>query len=155
MRSGTSWFFFRISRADDLHSSHGLSYTTFEYSDLKVSDASIANGDVTAKATLTLKNTGSVAGAEVVQLYVSWPGTSALIHPPHTLKAFKKVVLGPGQSSTVELALDKYAVSSWYERLNCWVVEKGTYTLSVGGASDRLSLSASLDVPQVLEWKGL
>ena len=69
--------------------------------------------------------------------------------------AWWKVVLGPGQSSTVELVLDKYAVSSWYERLNCWVVEKGTYTLSVGGASDRLSLSASLDVPQVLEWKGL
>ncbi|VDB99542.1 unnamed protein product [Peniophora sp. CBMAI 1063] len=134
---------------------HGLSYTTFEYSDLQVSEASVSNGDVTAKATVTLKNTGSVAGAEVVQLYVSWPGTSALIHPPNTLKAFRKVVVQPGQSTVVELALDKYAVSSWYERLNCWVAEKGAYTVSVGGASDKLPLSATLEVPKVLEWRGL
>lgn len=132
-----------------------MSYTTFEYSDLKVTDASVSEGDISAKATLTLKNTGSIVGAEVVQLYVSWPGTSTLVHPPNTLKAFKKVVLEPGQSTTVELALDKYAVSSWYERLNSWVAEKGVYTVSVGGASDKLPLSATLTMPKVLEWKGL
>jgi beta-glucosidase len=134
---------------------HGLSYTTFEYSDLGLSDVAADGADIQFSASVTLKNIGARAGAEVIQLYVSWPATSELSHPPFTLKAFKKLTLEPGASERATLALDKYAFSSWSERLGRWVVEKGEYTVSVGPSSDVLPLNVKLGVNKVLEWNGL
>ncbi|KAI0833346.1 beta-glucosidase [Trametes gibbosa] len=140
------------------HFGHGLSYTTFEYSDLAISEPEVANGDVTFTASLKVTNTGSVVGTEVVQLYVSYSTTSELTHPPLMLKAFTKVVdIAPGKSEVVKLALDKYAVSYWENRIERWVVDPGMYVARVGRSSapDALSLSAEFKVAKRFEWNGL
>ena len=137
--------------------SHGLSYTTFEYSDLSVSAPTIANGDVTFSASIKVTNTGNVAGTDVTQLYVSLPKTSELTHPPLMLKAFKKTTLAPGASETVTLSLDKYAVSFWEERIKAWVVEPGVYRVRVGQSSapEALTLAAEFKVARRFEWNGV
>ncbi|KAF9229019.1 glycoside hydrolase family 3 protein [Gyrodon lividus] len=135
---------------------HGLSYTTFAYSDLQLSAPVVANGDVSLTATLTVMNTGKVAGSEIVQLYVSMPKTSDLTHPDLLLRAFHKVKdLAPGASQRVAITLDKYAVSYWEDRITRWVVEKGEYGVKVGPSSDSLPLAATFVVNKGLEWNGL
>lgn len=137
---------------------HGLSYTTFEYSDLKLSEPSFTDSDVSITASVTITNTGSVAGSEVVQLYVTMPATSELTHPPLMLKAFTKVRdLAPGKSTTVSLKLDKYAVSYYEERISRWVVESGEYIVKVGKSSapEELKLAAPLKLKKGFEWTGI
>ncbi|KAI0068485.1 beta-glucosidase [Artomyces pyxidatus] len=134
---------------------HGLSYTTYEYSDLEISKATYKAGDIEATVSLKLKNTGAVAGSEIVQLYVTWPTTSELSHPPLTLKSFAKVPLNPGESTVVKLPLDKYAVSSWNEKLERWTVEKGGYKVSVGASTQVLPLVGTLTLEKSFEWNGL
>lgn len=140
------------------HFGHGLSYTSFQYSDLKLSEPERTADDISITATLTVTNTGSVAGTEVVQLYTTLPTTSELTHPPLQLKAFAKVRdLAPGKSETVTLKLDKYAVSYWEERISRWVVESGEYLVRVGTSSapEDLSLSAKVVIKKGFEWNGL
>ena len=136
--------------------SHGLSYTTFDLSDLTVSEPQFTNGDVSITATVKVTNTGSVAGTEVVQLYVSLPTTFELTHPPLMLKAFAKVVdLAPGKSTTVSLKLDKYAVAYWDEREDSWVVAPGKYGVHVGFSSEELLVQTEVEVKERLKWRGL
>ncbi|KAH9994133.1 beta-glucosidase [Russula compacta] len=134
---------------------HGLSYTTFQYSCLEVSETSTRDNDIAVTVTFTVMNTGDIAGSEIVQLYISWPSPSALTHPPLTLKAFSKIFLEAGASQLVELCLDKYAVSSWIESSKMWVVEDGSYTISVGPSSQDLPLTATMTVGSSFEWTGL
>jgi beta-glucosidase len=108
------------------------------------------------KASVTVKNTGSLVGSEVVQLYVTLPTTSHLTHAPLQLKAFAKVRdLAPGASQKVDLTLDKYATSYWDENLDRWIVERGEYAVRVGTSSDRLDLQGSFIVEKGYEWNGL
>lgn len=142
---------------DTMHS-QGLSYTTFQYSDLSLSEPTYANNNVSLTATVKVTNIGSVAGSEVVQLYVTLPTTSELSHPPLALKAFAKVQgLAPGKSEEVKLNLDKYAVSYWEERISRWVVEKGEYLVRVGPSSapHDLTLSAKVALKKGFEWNGI
>jgi len=111
--------------------------------------------DFTITASLKLTNTGSVAGSEIVQLYTSLPTTSALTHPPRALKAFAKVRLEPGMSSTVKLILDKYAVSYWEDRIDRWLAEAGVYTVHVAASSDDVRASATFMIRKEFEWSGL
>ena len=107
---------------------------------------------------LTLTNTGSVAGSEAVQLYVTLPASAEHTHPPLQLKAFKKVKgLKAGASEEVTLKLDKYAFSYWDEKYSVWNVDKGVYAVRVGGSSakEALVLSAQLEVPESFKWNGL
>ncbi|KIJ63446.1 glycoside hydrolase family 3 protein [Hydnomerulius pinastri MD-312] len=135
---------------------HGLSYTTFAYSDLQLSTPVVANGDFSLSATVTVTNTGKVAGSEVVQLYVSMPKTSDLTHPELMLRAFHKVKdLASGASQKVTITVDKYAVSYWEDRITRWVIEKGEYGVKVGSSSDSLPLSSTFVVSKGLEWNGL
>ena len=108
---------------------HGLSYTTFGYSDVT---ASADGTDVTVTATIT--NTGSVAGAEVVQVYVRDPQASVL-RPTRELKAFAKVALEPGESREVTFALTGRDLSYWHPGLHRWVVEGGEFVVEVGASS--------------------
>jgi beta-glucosidase len=148
---------FSVYAIDPLFS-HGLSYTTFEYSDLKLSTPSVVDGDVKLTATVTVKNTGSVAGSEVVQLYTTIPSSQdpAHIQVPRSLRAFSKVHdLAPGASTTVELALDKYAVSYWEPTIGSWVVENAQYAVEVGPSSAVLPLQATFTIERGFEWNGL
>ena len=135
---------------------HGLSYTTFSLTDLSLSQPDVSDGAFFITASVTVTNTGSVAGSEVVQVYVSLPNTSQLSHPGFQLKGFAKVHgLAPGTTETVTITLDKYAVSYWSELYDTWVVETGVYGVAAGSASNKLELKATFDVAKGFEWRGL
>jgi len=112
---------------------HGLSYTSFTYSGLKLS-----SGTMKASETVTLsvdvKNTGSRRGAEVVQLYIR-DDYSSVTRPVKELKGFKKIWLDPGQSQSVSFTITKEELS-FYNKDMKWIVEPGDFTIMVGGASD-------------------
>ena len=125
-------------------------------SDLALSAPVVANGEFSLTASVTVTNTDSVAGSEVVQLYVSMPTTSELTHPPRLLRAFGKARdVAPGASTRVVLSLDKLAVSYWEDRISRWVIERGEYGVSVGPSSDVLPLAATFVVSKTVEWRGL
>ncbi|MFL6333275.1 MAG: glycoside hydrolase family 3 C-terminal domain-containing protein [Pyrinomonadaceae bacterium] len=111
---------------------HGLSYTSFTYGGLKLSSKQFG-GKLTA--TLTVINTGKVAGREVVQLYLSAPSRK-LAKPSAELKGFAKTgLLSPGQSQTVSFDLGAADLASFDPAASAWVAEAGTYTLKVGASS--------------------
>lgn len=113
---------------------HGLSYTTFQYSNLKLSDANMSmNGTVTVS--VEIKNTGNRKGAEVVQMYIR-DDYSSVTRPVKELKGFKKIWLDPGQSQTVNFVISKELLS-FYDVNMKWVAEPGDFTLMVGTASDK------------------
>ena len=109
---------------------YGLSYTTFEYGEPKTS-GSIGKG---LKVTVPVKNTGSVAGAEVVQVYVS-AVKSDVARPVKELKGFGKIFLEPGKSGEVTVTLDKASISYFDAGSHDWVAEKGNYRILVGASS--------------------
>jgi beta-glucosidase len=137
------------------YNSHGLSYTTFEFSDLKLSDPIVTADGFNLTISLQITNTGAIAGSEVAQVYVTLPTTYELTHPPLQLKGFSKVNLEPGKSEVVQVQLDKYAVSYWDDRFSTWAVEKGEYLIRAGPSSDRLGLEATFIVEKGFEWQGI
>lgn len=114
----------------------GLSYTTFQYDGLRLTGTGT---DRTASVRVT--NTGSRAGAEVVELYVSDP--PAAEEPPAQLKGFEKVFLKAGESKTVTITLNRESFSAWDDESHGWTVFPGTYTVSVGGSSRDFAGKAS------------
>jgi beta-glucosidase len=109
---------------------HGLSYTTFNYSDLKV----LAGADKKATASITIKNTGKVAGAEVVQLYIKEQNPK-IDRPEKELKSFKKVFLKAGESQQITFDLDESAFSYYDEMQAKWVMDAGKFDILVGSSS--------------------
>jgi beta-glucosidase len=123
----------------------GLSYTKFSFSGLSVG-AFNANGTATATATIT--NTGSVAGADVAQLYVGDPAASQ--DPPEQLAGFQRVTLSPGASATVTFPLTIHDLASWSASDNQWEAQAGTYSIKVGDASSNLPLTGSTSLAHTL-----
>ena len=115
---------------------YGLSYTSFAYSDLKVTADSV---------TLTVTNTGARDGAEIVQVYIAKPGAE-IFRPAQELKAFARVPLAAGESRTVTLPLDDKAFRYWNTRTDCWEVEGGRYEVRVGASSADIRLTAEVDI---------
>jgi len=115
---------------------HGLSYTTYEYSNLKVDDK---------KATFTITNTGKMDGMEVAQLYIS-KEKSDIIRPAIELKGFKKVFVKAGESVKVEIPFDKRTFRSYNPKANEWQIEGGEYTIRIGASSADMRLEAKLQV---------
>ena len=115
---------------------YGLSYTSFAYSDLKADEKGV---------TLTVTNTGSCAGAEVVQLYVAKPDAK-VFRPAKELKGFTKVQLEAGESKTVTIPLDDKAFRYWNVATDRWEVEGGSYQLLVGASSADIRLTAAVTV---------
>ena len=115
---------------------YGLSYTSFAYSDLKVTADSV---------TLTVTNTGARDGAEIVQVYIAKPGAE-IFRPAQELKAFARVPLAAGESRTVTLPLDDKAFRYWNTRTDCWEVEGGRYGVRVGASSADIRLTANVDI---------
>ena len=119
---------------------HGLSYTTFAYSDVHVPEVVEAGEPV--RVTVTVTNTGAVAGQEVVQLYVGDP-VSSLVRPPKELKGFQKVSLEPGASAVVEFVLDERALSFYDPYRSRWVAEPGAFEVLFGSSSRDIRAQAS------------
>ena len=123
---------------------YGLSYTSFEYSDLRLSAASVRDTDVLT-ATVTVKNTGSRPGKTAVQLYVR-AAEGEVIRPVRELKGFEKVELQPGESKDVTFALDKRAFAYWNGTLRDWHVETGDYAVEIGQSSRDIEVCAPVHV---------
>jgi beta-glucosidase len=119
----------------------GLSYTTFEYSDLKL-DKDTCGPEDTITATLTVKNTGQRAGQEVVQLYIR-DEQSRLVRPEKELKAFAKVALEAGESKTVTLTLDRQSLAFYDPSIPGWFAEEGRFEVLVGASSADIRLQAA------------
>ena len=112
---------------------HGLSYTTFEFGKLSADKTTINSND-TVTFTVSVKNTGKRAGAEVVQLYIS-DLKSSLPRPLKELKGFEKVYLNPGETKTVSISIDKTALSFFDDKKHDWVAEPGDFEALVGSSS--------------------
>jgi beta-glucosidase len=113
---------------------YGLSYTTFQYSNLKLSSPTMKKND-TVIVTVDVKNTGSRKGAEVVQMYIR-DNFSSVPRPVKELKGFKKIWLNPGESQTVTLTIDSESLA-FYDKDMKWIVEPGDFTIMVGTSSDK------------------
>jgi beta-glucosidase len=126
---------------------HGLSYTSFSYSDLTTDVAGrVQDGDLTITVTCTVTNTGDRPGKEVVQLYVT-DLHAQVPRPVRELKAFAKIALEPGQATTVTFRLEARDLSYWSTTHHRWVLEAGGFQLAVGASSRELRLTATLEVP--------
>lgn len=123
---------------------YGLSYTNFEYSDLKLSAKNINEGDG-LKVTFKIKNVGAVAGAEVAQLYVS-DLESSIFRPKKELKGFKKVYLEAGEEKEVEITLDDRAFSYYNVIIKDWHIESGAFGILVGASSRDIRLEDTVTV---------
>ena len=124
---------------------YGLSYTTFEYSNLKLSAKVFAD---LITVTVQIKNTGSVAGKEVAELYLSAPTTGAE-KPLQELKGFAKTqLLKPGESETLSFELNKRSLASFQSGSSAWVADKGDYQVRIGASSKDIRLKDSFNLPQ-------
>ena len=123
---------------------HGLSYTTFSYSNLLL-DKGIISDQETVTVSVDVTNTGERAGAEVVQLYIGAP-ESDVFRPVRELKGFEKVFLEPGETKTVTFELGARAFSYWNIKLNDWFVKSGSYHIQIGRSSRDIVFSAGLVV---------
>ena len=115
---------------------YGLSYTQFAYSNLQAAPQGV---------TLTVTNTGSRAGAEIVQLYVAKPGAE-ILRPAQELKGFTKIRLEAGESKTISIPLDDKAYRYWNTKTDSWEIEGGAYELRVGASSADIRLTATVDI---------
>lgn len=119
----------------------GLSYTSFEYSDIKLKKKNLIKGEG-AKVTFTIKNTGDVAGSEIAQVYVAKP-ESKIFRAPKELKGFVKIHLEPGEEKKVTVELDDRAFAFWNTATEDWCVESGEYKILVGASSRDIRLEAA------------
>ena len=127
----------------------GLSYTTFEYGNLRLSADKIKDTD-TLTVKVTVKNTGKRAGKAVVQLYVG-DEESTPIRPVRELKGFLKVALQPGESREVSFTLDKRSFAYWNKQIHDWHVETGAFIIEVGSSSRDLPLKGKVEVESTVE----
>jgi beta-glucosidase len=119
---------------------HGLSYTKFDYSKLKVSTK--GKGDsVTVTASLTVSNTGAVDGAEVVQAYIGYPESAN--EPPKVLRGFEKVSVKKGKKENVSISFSKTELSVWDTESDSWVIPSGKFNLYIGASSRDIRQTAT------------
>ncbi|KAI9924491.1 hypothetical protein ASPWEDRAFT_147070 [Aspergillus wentii DTO 134E9] len=136
---------------------HGLSYTTFTRSDLTLQTTpekpKLGDGEPIT-ATVSVTNTGKVAGAETVQLWVVPPPTG-VNRPVRELKGFAKVTLSPGETKKVEIEVEKKLATSWWdEQREAWASEKGAYDVVITGTGEG-ELQSSFEVEKTRFWLGL
>jgi beta-glucosidase len=121
----------------------GLSYTTFSFANLQAPATAAAGSTVPVSFDVT--NSGSVAGAEVAQLYVSDP-SAKVDRPERELKGFAKVRIAPGATEHVTLSLDARAFSYWDESAHKWTIDPGKFVIRVGDSSENTPLHADIDL---------
>jgi beta-glucosidase len=118
---------------------HGLSYTTFEYSNLHLD-----KGRNSVALPVTVKNTGMRKGSDVVQLYVAEPEGAR--EPPSQLKGFEKISLEAGESKTVRIDVPFDRLAAWSESTHGWKLWKGAYTFKVGESSRKILIKSSIEI---------
>ena len=123
---------------------HGLSYTTFSYSNLTVEKKRIRESE-TLRVSVDVTNTGNRFGKEVVQLYVA-PKNSTVIRPVRELRAFEKTGIAPGETKTVTFLLDSRAYAYWSTEIHGWHVESGEYEIQIGKNAKDIVLSRTVYV---------
>ena len=134
---------------------YGLSYTSFAYSNAKVSASSFKDVDGVV-VTVEVTNTGSMAGKEIVQVYVH-DRKSGLVRPPKELKGFAKVELQPGETKTVSIPLDFRAFAFYHPEHKQWITESGEFDLLIGASSTDIrqavavTLESTLRLPCILD----
>ena len=120
---------------------YGLSYTTFEYKDLKID---------TEGVTFTIKNTGNVSGTEIAQLYVG-KSSETVFRPIRELKGFVRVELQPGEEKEVRIGFDDKTFRFYDTRTDSWEIESGTYQIMIGENAQQMVLEGALDVKGTVE----
>ncbi|HOO14633.1 MAG TPA: glycoside hydrolase family 3 C-terminal domain-containing protein [Candidatus Marinimicrobia bacterium] len=123
---------------------HGLSFTSFSYSDLQVTPGKFSEVD-TVSVTFSVKNVGKCQGAEIVQLYVS-DLESSLPRPAKELKGFQKIVLEPGEIKTVTLKLSQKDFAFWSTAIKNWTTEKGKFVILICSSSQDIRLSKEIEL---------
>lgn len=123
---------------------YGLSYTTFEYSDLELSSSNIKDTD-DLTVTFKIKNTGDVDGAEIAEIYVA-DQESTIFRPKKELRAFKKVFLKAGEEKEVSVTLSKRAFAFYNVELQDWQVETGLFDIMVGASSRDIRLTKAVNI---------
>ena len=123
---------------------NGLSYTKFDYRDLAVAPAKVAPGGA-VQVSLTVRNRGARAGAEVVQLYLH-DVQASVDRPPKELKGFRRVALAPGESRRVTLTVDQAAMSFFDPKKDDWVAEPGAFEVLVGASSADIRLKGAFEL---------
>lgn len=137
-----------ISKIEPLFAfGHGLSYTTFEFDNLKVDV-----GDDTIELAVDVKNTGKIDGSAVVQAYVL-PKSSSVPNAVKSLKGFTKVFCKAGSSTTAKVSLDKKLACSFYNtNINQWTLEAGDYDVAIGSSSDKLEVTKTFKIEKSANW---
>lgn len=130
---------------------YGLSYTTFEYSNLTLDKSEMKDTD-TLTVSVNVRNTGKVKGKEVVQLYVGMP-ESHTIRPVKELRGFEKVELEPGEEKTVTFTLAKRAFAYYRTDISDWYVEPGDYTIMAAKSSRDIACTATVNVTSTTQIK--
>ena len=128
---------------------HGLSYTSFDFSDLRLSREHITDQE-TLTATVRVTNTGKRAGKTVVQLYVG-DCESSVFRPVRELKGFEKIFLEPGESKDVSFTLDKRSFAYWNTKIHHWHVESGEFRIEIGHSSRDIACCAAVQVDSTAE----
>lgn len=142
IRKGRTYMYFKGQPLYPL--GFGLSYTTFEYSNLRTSSDSIkADGEVTVS--VDVKNIGTCAGDEVAQLYVKHLD-SAVERPVKELRGFQRIPLQPGETRTVKFPLAATGLTYWDSGKQSFVVEPGQVKIMVGGSSADVRLEKTIEV---------
>ena len=129
---------------------HGLSYTTFTYSNLSLSSNSI-NGNGTVTVRVNVRNSGKVAGDEVPQLYVR-DVQASVKRPKLELRGFERISLKPGEQRTITFTLPAEKLSFWDETKHAFVTEPGTFEVLVGSSSADIRLRGQLEVTSAGQW---
>ena len=129
-------YFTTVEKAVRFPFGYGMSYTTFSYSDMAADEQGVS---------LTVTNTGSVAGTEIVQLYVA-KKNSELFRPARELKGFARVTLAPGEKQRITITLDDKAFRFWNVKANRWEIEGGEYELLVGASVEDIRLCEKITV---------
>lgn len=149
-------YYEKVKRDPMFYFGYGLSYTTFEYSNLAVPSIFESNREHVLKFSVDIHNTGERNGDEVVQAYVA-DIEATVQRPIKELKTFAKVSLRAGEKRTVQLELDRYAVSFWSEHFKEWRAEAGDFKIILARSADPKDtlLMAAFTLPQTFMWSGV
>ncbi len=134
----------KLNRTVQYPFGYGLSYTTFSLSDMQSNK--LSDNENFVEVSFKIKNTGTMAGAEVVQLYVNKQGGSPVERPLRELKNYQKVYLAPGEEKTITMTLTKDAFSYYSVESKKFVVDEGNYKLELGVSSRDMKLSADINI---------